>query len=271
MFKRIVINSWLKKFSFLSFLWLALTVSSAVFLFLGVIAVFSLFSSNSLLDILFGGFFIIFGLPLGWLHYYLAKHLKRYITTQKKGWEGEQLFYKLDTLNINNKRLTDLDLTTPDGQKAQIDAIIILPKVVICVEIKNRSSYLVDKDGKWYSRKFKEWVPTRSPIIQNENHCKFIRDLLYNNGFSTDVWSLIVLTNPKGEYHLGNVQLPQKTRIIPLDNVAKTIYEISSLSKVDALLNLNSIENAILQYQVSYDFQKTIRKELGYFIKYLID
>ncbi|ABO49408.1 NERD domain protein [Desulforamulus reducens MI-1] len=273
MFKKYISNSYLKKFSFLTILWLALTASGVVLLFYGAISILSfLFSSNhSLLELIVTSSLAFIGLPLGWFHFHIAKHLKKYISTQKKGWEGEQLFYKLDSLNIKHKRLTDLDLITPDGEKSQIDALIILPKVVICVEIKNRASYYVDKDGKWYSLKFKKWVNTRSPIAQNEYHCKFIKSLLYNNGFSTDVWSLVVLTDPRGEYRLENLKVPHKTKLITLDEVGKTIYEISSSSKVDTFLNLDSIENTILKYQEPFDFEKTIKKELGYFIKYLIE
>ncbi len=105
--------------------------------------------------------------------------------------------------------------TTPDVPMREIDFLVISPRMILCVELKNGKWRY--KDGKWefYNRRSKSWEqqtnkPYNGPLDQIRSARKVLKDFLYHhNSFENPVSeeyfrsSIFFLKNEPGDFPIN--------------------------------------------------------------------
>lgn len=68
------------------------------------------------------------------------------------GERGEQkVFRALENLKVNNIILKNVEFTSPEGERTELDAVVITPKGIFIVEVKNTSrDIFIDDKGDYY-------------------------------------------------------------------------------------------------------------------------
>lgn len=162
-----------------------------------------------------------------------------------KGIEGEYLVLKTLGANIINEKyvINNIILTDEFNNSTQIDHILIIRSGIYVIETKNLSGLITGKSDEyyWYQQTTRRRVKFYNPIIQNENHIKFIKRILK---MENNIESVVVF--PKAKLKIEN---SSNTIIGKL----KLIKHILNTDK-ESVFNeneINNIYNKINDYKIN--------------------
>ena len=108
--------------------------------------------------------------------------------TDRRGKQGEEYAKKYLYKHIvgsGDTLLSSLLLKTNRGRKCEVDLVLLSTKGIFCIEVKN---WVGKIEGDDYSEEWKQIYDDdylsnrthRNPVIQNENHCEILENLLSN-------------------------------------------------------------------------------------------
>ena len=174
--------------------------------------------------------------------------VQREIEITKAGIYGENtILYELKNSGMDMVVLHDIYLETRDGLSAQIDYLIVTPKVNFVIECKNLFGNIeIDSKGnfirtiEYHGKKTKEGL--YSPITQNERHLNVLKRKIQEEkgvigGWITETTfeecykSLIVLANPHTIVNDRYAKREVKNMVIRADQLVNTIKKMVSESK----------------------------------------
>lgn len=178
----------------------------------------------------------------------IKEQIQKEIMIAKSGIAGEEkVLFELKNSGMDMVVLQDLYIETEDGRGAQIDFVVITPKINFLIECKNLFGDIeINSKGdfirtmQYGNRRYKEGI--YSPITQNERHmeilkeCKaeqknFIQAAVVRKSFSSFYKSLVVLANPKTVLNDRYAKREVKEKVIRADQLNATIKKIVSESK----------------------------------------
>lgn len=178
----------------------------------------------------------------------LKDKIQREIEITKAGIYGENvILYELRNSGMDMVVLHDICLETEDGLKAQIDYLVLTPKINFVIECKNLFGNMeIDSKGnfirttEYRGKKIKEGI--YSPITQNERHLNvlkrklqeekgMIRSWITETTFDECYKSLIVLANPHTIVNDRYARKEVKNMVIRADQLIGTLKKISSESQ----------------------------------------
>lgn len=170
------------------------------------------------------------------------------IAITKAGIFGENnILFELKNSDLDMFILQDIYIENENGDGAQIDFIVVTPKITFLIECKNLFGNIeIDKNDafirtiEYNGKKYKEGI--YSPITQNERHMKILRDVISNKknflqgmavrgAFNIFYKSLVVLANPKTVVFDRYAKKEVKDQVIRADQLINTIKRIHSESK----------------------------------------
>ncbi len=176
------------------------------------------------------------------------KQIQKEIAITKAGIIGEDnILFELKHSNMDMVVLHDIYIETKEGLGAQIDFIVVTPKITFVIECKNLFGNIeIDSKGNFirtieYNRKkYKEGI--YSPITQNERHMMVLKEVkaedknlvlgaLVRSGFDSFHKSLVVLANPKTVVNDRYAKKEIKEQVLRADQMINVIKKISSASK----------------------------------------
>lgn len=177
-----------------------------------------------------------------------AKQIDKEIAITKAGIVGEDnILFELKNSGMDMVVLHDLYFESTSGTSAQIDFLVLTPKlnfVIECknlfgdIEITNKGEFI--RTVEYGGRKYKEGI--YSPITQNQRHLQVIKEcrtgnqeglirLLKNYGFETFFRGLIVFANPKTIVNDRWAKKEVKNQVIRADQLIETIKRMNRESK----------------------------------------
>ena len=178
----------------------------------------------------------------------LRDKIQREIEITKAGIYGENIIlYELRNSGMDMVVLHDICLETEDGLNAQIDYLVLTPKVNFVIECKNLFGNVeIDSKGnfirttEYRGKKIKEGI--YSPITQNERHLNvlkrklqeekgMIRSWITETTFDECYKSLIVLANPHTIVNDRYARKEIKNKVIRADQLIGTLKKMSSESQ----------------------------------------
>lgn len=177
----------------------------------------------------------------------LKAEIENQIFLLQKGVEGEdEILFQLKYADMDMVVLRDLHLVH-DGISAQIDLLVITPKIKFIIECKNLiGDITVDRNGNFIrsyqtksGKKVKEGI--ESPITQNERHMLLVKKLQQadkgflishsiEKNFDTFNKSLVVLANSKTILNDRYAPKDVKNKIIRADQLVDTIKNLTKAS-----------------------------------------
>lgn len=161
-------------------------------------------------------------------------------------------------------------LFTPDVPMREIDFLVISPRMILCIELKNgRWRY---KNGKWqfYNRRNRTWEehknkPYKGPIEQIQTARKILKDFLYNhNSFDhpvSDEYFQSVIFFLKNEPNDFSLPAKEKKYFI-----GKSKLINKSLSMQDLLSTIQNKELPPLDTKILNNLHQIIRLNLNFAI-----
>ena len=189
----------------------------------------------------------------------LKDKIQREIEITKAGIYGENvILYELRNSGMDMVVLHDICLETNDGLNAQIDYLVLTPKVNFVIECKNLLGNVeIDSKGnfirttEYRGKRIKEGI--YSPITQNERHLNVLKRKIQEEKGLIGSWiaettfdecykSLIVLANPHTIVNDRYAKKEIKNMVIRADQLIGTLKKISSESQ-----NWASSKNAMLE------------------------
>lgn len=117
------------------------------------------------------------------------------------GERGEQkVFRALENLKVSHRIMKNVEFTTPEGERTEIDAVVITPKGVFIVEVKNTSrDIFIDDKGDYYrTGRYNRF----DSHIGEKMECKerLLRNALQKQGLTNiNIEKLVVFTNSQIE------------------------------------------------------------------------
>ena len=178
----------------------------------------------------------------------LQKKIQKEIAITKAGIIGEEnVLFELRNSNMDMVVLQDIYLETKDGLGAQIDFIVVTPKVAFVIECKNLFGNIeIDSNGNFVrtmeygGRKYKEGL--YSPITQNERHLEVLKEVKtegknflvgasIRNSFKCYYKSLVVLANPKTILNDKYAKKETKNQVLRADQIIHVMKKMNSESK----------------------------------------
>lgn len=192
----------------------------------------------------------------------LINKIEKDIALIKAGIYGEEsILYELKNSPIDLVVIQDLYIEMGE-LSAQIDFIVITPRVNIVIECKNLYGNIeINSKGDFIrtinvgKRYIKEGI--YSPITQNERHLQIIKNkrtedagllktLYMNSGFE-DVWKpLVVLANDKTVLNDKYAKSEIKSKIIRCDQLLNTIVRIDNEAKTFPTSFENMVKTGML-------------------------
>ncbi len=181
-----------------------------------------------------------------------------------KGISGEYSIYKALSFleNQGAKFLFNLYIPTYNNKTTEIDVVMIASEGIFVFESKNYSGWIFGTEGqkKWtqtlpsgYGNSTKEHF--YNPIMQNENHIKYLKKLLNDN---IKYFSIIVFSD-KCEFKNIKVKINSESILIHKYKLNNTVKNIMANSKA-VLSNdiISQIYNKLLPYS---QVDETIKKQ----------
>ena len=173
-----------------------------------------------------------------------AKKIEREIAIVNAGIYGEDnILFELKNSGMDLVVLHDLYLKTDSGLSAQIDFLVLSPKVFFVIECKNLFGNIEITNGGDFIRtfgKFKEGI--YSPITQNERHLTvlkerrtansgFIMKAIKNATFESQFKGIVVLANPKTVVNDRYAKKEIKEKVIRADQLIRYLKQANQDSK----------------------------------------
>lgn len=178
----------------------------------------------------------------------LKERIEKEILITKAGIVGEDnILFELKNSGMDMVVLHDICIETQDGLTAQIDYIVITPKLNFIIECKNMIGNIeINAKGdfirtyEFKGKKVKEGI--YSPITQNERHMTVIREkraesrsklmaIMARNNFESVYKPLIVLANPKTLVYDRYAPKELKSKVIRADQLVNTLRRMQQEAK----------------------------------------
>lgn len=177
-----------------------------------------------------------------------AKKIDKEISIVKAGIFGEDnILFELKHSGMDLIVLQDLYFESKSGTAAQIDFLVLSPKINFVIECKNLFGDIeITNKGEFIrtveygGRKYKEGI--YSPITQNQRHLQVIKEcrnenenglmrVLKNYAFESFFRGLVVLANPKTIVNDRWAKKEVKDQVIRADQLIETIKRMNKESK----------------------------------------
>ena len=178
----------------------------------------------------------------------VREKIQREIAITKAGIAGEDnILFELKNSNMDLIILHDIYIETKDGQSAQIDFIVIAPKLTYLIECKNlygnieinsKGNFIrnMEYGGKWH----KEGI--YSPVTQNVRHMEILKERCaedknrimefgFRRFFDNFYKSFIVLANPKTIVNDRYAPKEIKSQVLRADQLVTAIKRLEDTSK----------------------------------------
>ena len=175
----------------------------------------------------------------------VKEKIQREIAVTKAGIAGEaNILFELKNSNMDLVILHDIYIETEEGQSAQIDYVVIAPKITYLIECKNlygnieinaKGDFIrnMQYGGKWH----KEGI--YSPITQNMRHMEILKECCaekknlimgfgFRKYFDNFYKSLIVLANPKTVVNDRYAPKEIKNQVLRADQLVAVIKKMEA-------------------------------------------
>lgn len=175
----------------------------------------------------------------------VKEKMQREIAVTKAGIAGEaNILFELKNSNMDLVILHDIYIETEEGQSAQIDFVVIAPKITYLIECKNlygnieinaKGDFIrnMQYGGKWH----KEGI--YSPITQNMRHMEILKECCaekknlimgfgFRKYFDNFYKSLIVLANPKTVVNDRYAPKEIKNQVLRADQLVAVIKKMEA-------------------------------------------
>lgn len=175
----------------------------------------------------------------------VKEKIQREIAVTKAGIAGEaNILFELKNSNMDLVILHDIYIETEEGQSAQIDFVVIAPKITYLIECKNlygnieinaKGDFIrnMQYGGKWH----KEGI--YSPITQNMRHMEILKECCaekknlimgfgFRKFFDNFYKSLIVLANPKTVVNDRYAPKEIKNQVLRADQLVAVIKKMEA-------------------------------------------
>lgn len=178
----------------------------------------------------------------------LKERIEKEILITRAGIIGENnILFELKNSGMDMVVLHDICIETQGGLMAQIDYIVITPKLNFIIECKNMIGNMeINAKGEFIrtyefkGKKIKEGI--YSPITQNERHMTVLKEkraenrsklmsFMTGNNFENVYKPLIVLANPKTVVYDRYAPKEIKSKVIRADQLANTLKRMHQESK----------------------------------------
>lgn len=173
-----------------------------------------------------------------------AKKIAKEIAVVKAGIAGEEnILFELKNSGMDMVVLHDVYIESRSGNSAQIDFLVLTPKLYFVLECKNlfgnieinsRGDFIrtIRYGGRWY----KEGI--YSPVTQNQRHLQVLKERRNENhgklmsavrdrAFKDFYRGLVVLSNPKTIVNDKNAPEEVKKQVIRADQLIETIKRMN--------------------------------------------
>ena len=180
-----------------------------------------------------------------------AKKIAKEIAVVKAGIIGEDnILFELKNSGMDMVVLHDLYIESVSGASAQIDFLVLTPKINFVLECKNLFGNIeINSKGDFIrtircgGRYYKEGI--YSPITQNQRHLQVLKERRSeNDGKILAAWKnylfkdffrgLVVLANPKTVVNDRYAKKEVKEQVIRADQLIETIKRMNKASKESA-------------------------------------
>ncbi len=177
-----------------------------------------------------------------------AKRIAKEIAVVKAGIIGEEnILFELKNSGMDMVVLHDLYIESASGASAQIDFLVLTPKINFVLECKNLFGNIeINSKGdfirtlRYGGRYYKEGI--YSPITQNQRHLQVLNECrnenhgkvmaaLRNHWFNDFFKGLVVLANPKTVVNDRYAKKEVKEQVIRADQLVETIKRMNRESK----------------------------------------
>lgn len=175
----------------------------------------------------------------------VKEKIQREIAVTKAGIAGEaNILFELKNSNMDLVILHDIYIETEEGQSAQIDFVVIAPKITYLIECKNlygnieinaKGDFIrnMQYGGKWH----KEGI--YSPITKNMRHMEILKECCaekknlimgfgFRKYFDNFYKSLIVLANPKTVVNDRYAPKEIKNQVLRADQLVAVIKKMEA-------------------------------------------
>lgn len=198
-----------------------------------------------------------------------AKKIAKEIAVVKAGIIGEDnILFELKNSGMDMVVLHDLYIESVSGASAQIDFLVLTPKINFVLECKNLFGNIeINSKGDFIrtihcgGRYYKEGI--YSPITQNQRHLQVLKERRSeNDGKILAAWKnylfkdffrgLVVLANPKTVVNDRYAKKEVKEQVIRADQLIETIQRMNKASKESAssLKDLKGMGERYLQMHI---------------------
>ena len=198
-----------------------------------------------------------------------AKKIAKEIAVVKAGIIGEDnILFELKNSGMDMVVLHDLYIESVSGASAQIDFLVLTPKINFVLECKNLFGNIeINSKGDFIrtircgGRYYKEGI--YSPITQNQRHLQVLKERRSeNDGKILAAWKnylfkdffrgLVVLANPKTVVNDRYAKKEVKEQVIRADQLIETIKRMNKASKESAssLKDLKEMGERYLQMHI---------------------
>ena len=177
-----------------------------------------------------------------------AKRIAKEIAVVKAGIIGEDnILFELKNSGMDMVVLHDLYIESASGASAQIDFLVLTPKINFVLECKNLFGNIeINSKGdfirtiRYGGRYYKEGI--YSPITQNQRHLQVLKErrsenhgkimaALREHWFNDFFKGLVVLANPKTVVNDRYAKKEVKEQVIRADQLVETIKRMNRESK----------------------------------------
>lgn len=175
----------------------------------------------------------------------VKEKIQKEIAITKAGIIGEEnILFELKNSNMDMVVIRDIYIETRDGLGAQIDFVVVTPKLIFIIECKNLFGNIdIDSKGNFVrtmeygGRKHKEGI--YSPITQNERHMTVLKECKAENmnmlmaammrkNFNLFHKSLVVLANPRTVVNDKYAKKEVREQVLRADQLIKVIRKMES-------------------------------------------
>ena len=213
----------------------------------------------------------------------VKEKIQREIAVTKAGIAGEaNILFELKNSNMDLVILHDIYIETEEGQSAQIDFVVIAPKITYLIECKNLYGNIeINNAGDFvrtvqYGRKYeKEGI--YSPITQNRRHLEllkaiiserqpnFLRRAMFEKYFYDEYRSVVVLANPQTVLNAKFAKKEIKEQVIRSDQLIAYIKRINAGETYASAASMQEFAKFLLSIhkEIPVDYTEKYKKAIA--------